>query len=222
MIPSNLSSQTIQELPVEHSNNSTLKIPKKFFLIPLYFAAIPLVLITLVLSSLFIHQQNSDSKGKTSISLSTSTPKYQAVPEESTKSKVTVDADDARVKSLEEFFKRYNSPLFGHAQTIVAEADKHHLDYRFIPAIAMQESTLCKKIIKNSFNCWGFGIYGKKVTKFTSYDEAIKTVTATLAKKYIAQGLNSPEEIMSKYTPSSNGSWADAVSLVMNNLHESL
>ena len=75
----------------------------------------------------------------------------------------------------------------------------------------MQESTLCKKAPKNSYNCWGFGIYGKKVTRFDNYHIAIETVTKTLATKYKDQGLETPEQIMSKYTPSSNGSWAKGV-----------
>ena len=36
-------------------------------------------------------------------------------------------------------------------------------DYRLLPAIAMQESTLCRSIPVDSHNCWGWGIYGDKV-----------------------------------------------------------
>jgi len=58
----------------------------------------------------------------------------------------------------------------------------------------MQESNLCKKQLKDSFNCWGFGIYGKKVTRFDSYKQAIYTVTKTLANQYKAKGLKTAEE----------------------------
>lgn len=194
---------------------------KKIILALLYFTSIPIFLFLLVLTALFVRQASThDTKGL--LSFQSQAPKYQAVPQESSNSNVIVKPDDARVKSLEDFFKRYNSPLFNHAQTIVDEADKHQLDYRLIPAIAMQESTLCKKIIKNSHNCWGFGIYDNKITRFDNYDDAIKTVTATLAKQYVAKGLSSPDDIMKKYTPSSDGSWADAVNLVMSNLQSSL
>jgi hypothetical protein len=97
-------------------------------------------------------------------------------------------------------------------------ADKYSLDFRLIPSIAMQESNLCKKIPAESYNCWGFGIYGSKVTKFSNYPEAIETVTRTLALKYKEKGLVTPEEIMSMYTPSSNGSWAHGVNHFMQQL----
>jgi hypothetical protein len=108
------------------------------------------------------------------------------------------------------------------ASNVVEQADKYGLDFRLIPSIAMQESNLCQKIIADSHNCWGFGIYGKKVTKFQSYPEAIETVTRTLAQNYVAGGLNTPETIMKKYTPSNNGSWANGVNYFMDRLQYSL
>jgi hypothetical protein len=127
----------------------------------------------------------------------------------------SVVSKDARIEIVRQFFARYNSPLEPFAQNIVENADKYSLDYRLLPAIAMQESNLCQKIITDSYNCWGFGIYGKTVTKFGSYPEAIETITRTLATNYIAGGLNTPDQIMKKYTPSSNGSWANGVNFFM-------
>ena len=86
------------------------------------------------------------------------------------------------------------------------------------PAIAMQESNLCKRSPENSFNCWGFGIYGQKVTRFSDYEEGIEAVTKTLALKYKADGLDTPQEIMRRYTPQSNGSWAESVEYFMDQL----
>jgi len=123
----------------------------------------------------------------------------------------SVISKDARIEIVRQFFAQYKSPLEPFALNIVDEADKYGVDYRLLPAIAMQESNLCKKIIAGSYNCWGFGIYGTTVTKFENYPEAIETITRTLYKNYVAQGLVSPEEIMRRYTPSSNGSWADGV-----------
>ena len=152
----------------------------------------------------------------------TSNVNYEAIPEKNSESVLGVEARDARIEVLEEFFKRYDSDLQGHGELIVTLSDKYGLDYRMIPAIAFKESTLCKKIPKNSYNCWGYGIYGSKVTRFESYAEGIDTVTRGLAKNYIAQGYTNPEEIMAKYTPSSNGSWAETVNLIMTKIHESL
>jgi hypothetical protein len=98
-------------------------------------------------------------------------------------------------------------------------ADKYKLDYRLVPAIAMQESNLCKNLpgkLKDSHNCWGFGVYGTKVTKFDNYNDAINTVTKTLAIQYVGKGLETPEQIMTRYTPGSNGSWANGVNHFMN------
>lgn len=129
-----------------------------------------------------------------------------------------VNFKDARIEIVKQFFDKYKSPLTPFAENIVKDADTYGLDYRLLPAIAMQESNLCKKIILDSYNCWGFGIYGKKVTRFESYPEAIDTVTRTLVKNYVQGGLTTPEEIMKKYTPSNNGSWAYSVSYFMDQL----
>ena len=81
----------------------------------------------------------------------------------------------------------------------------------------MQESNLCKKIPDGSHNCWGYGIYGGKVTMFQDYKEGIYTVTKGLATRYKPKGLVTPEQIMTMYTPSSNGSWAFSVNHFMEN-----
>jgi hypothetical protein len=130
----------------------------------------------------------------------------------------SIISKDARIEMVRQFFAKYKSPLEPFASNVVEAADKYDLDFRLIPSIAMQESNLCQKIITDSYNCWGFGIYGKKVTRFESYPEAIETVTKTLAQNYVAGGLNTPDEIMKKYTPSSNGSWAKSVNYFMGQL----
>ncbi|PIZ66023.1 hypothetical protein COY14_01075 [Candidatus Roizmanbacteria bacterium CG_4_10_14_0_2_um_filter_36_9] len=122
---------------------------------------------------------------------------------------------DRRIAVLKSFFRKHNSPLYEHADFIVKISDKYELDYRLIPAIAMQESTACKFIPQNSYNCWGWGIYGDKVTRFESYPDAIDTIARGLKIYYIDRGLKTPEEIMAKYTPSSKGSWANGVSSVL-------
>jgi len=118
---------------------------------------------------------------------------------------------DSRVANLKNFFRKYNSVLYDEAETIVEVSDKYQFDYRLIPAIAMQESNLCKYIPDDSHNCWGWGIYGSKVTKFDSYSQAIETVAKGLRENYIDKGLVRASDIMQKYTPSSTGSWAHGV-----------
>jgi hypothetical protein len=97
---------------------------------------------------------------------------------------------------------------------MVRISDKYSLDYRLLAAISMQESNACKAIPPGSFNCWGFGIYGGHVTKFDSYVDGMETVAKGLKEDYVDKGLITPKDIMSKYTPSSNGSWAKGVTNV--------
>lgn len=118
---------------------------------------------------------------------------------------------DGRAAKLRRYLRSINSPLFDYADLLVEEADKYGYDYRLLVAIALQESTGCKVIPHESHNCWGWGVYGGKVRRFASYDEAIRTVSAGIKKSYLDKGLITTEQIMSKYTPGSSGSWAWAV-----------
>lgn len=188
---------------------------RKLFLLTTFFTLTPIVLIlSFLFLSLISNQKNNPmlSFGKT--------PKvaYAAVPKDNQAILLTANDKDARIVAVKNFFSYYKSSLTPYADEIVKAADKYGLDYALLPAIAMQESTLCKKAPKNSFNCWGFGIYGNKITKFQNYKEAIDTVTKTLATKYKDQGLVTPDQIMTKYTPGSDGSWAKGVSIRMEQL----
>ena len=119
---------------------------------------------------------------------------------------------DARVEIVRQYLERYNSPLTPYAEILVKEADNNNLDFRLTTAIAQQESNLCKKIPPGTFNCWGWGIHSRGTLGFNSYSEGIRTVSEGLRINYLDKGYKSIEEIMSKYTPLSNGSWARGVS----------
>lgn len=134
-----------------------------------------------------------------------------AKPEDEQEIGDQIGVADARIANLKRFFRRYNSPLYEHAEYIIMTSDKYGLDYRLLPAIAMQESGVCRVIPHGSHNCWGWGIYGNTVTRFDSYPEAVDTVARGLKKNYIDKGLVTASQIMAKYTPSSNGSWANGV-----------
>jgi hypothetical protein len=121
---------------------------------------------------------------------------------------------DPRVATLKSFFRKHESPLYDHAEFIVTLSDTYGLDFRLLPAIAMQESNLCKKIPAGSYNCHGWGIYGGQVPHFSSYEESFTAVAKGLKKEYIDKGLVTPTDIMSKYNPTSaaaGGSWARGV-----------
>lgn len=133
----------------------------------------------------------------------------------------TYTSADSRPTLVRNYLKRYGSVLEPYAEEIIAVSDQYDLDYRLLVAIAQQESNLCKRIPENSFNCWGFGIYGDKVTRFDSYSQAFEIIAKTLKKNYIDKGLDTPEKIMAKYTPPSlklGGPWARGVSQFLSEM----
>jgi hypothetical protein len=145
---------------------------------------------------------------------------YAALPRESSFIlSDSITSTQGRSEMLSQFLTKYDSPLEPYADYIIEAADKYGLDFRLLPAIAMQESNLCKKIPAGSNNCWGFGIYGTKITRFANYSDAIDTVSKTLATQYRDKGLITPEQIMSSYTPNSpDGHWARSVNHFMEQL----
>lgn len=130
----------------------------------------------------------------------------------------SVVSADARPELIRQYLERYNSPLIGKEGVLVAASDKYELDYKLLTAIAQQESNLCKIIPPNTYNCWGWGIHSEGTLGFDSYDEAIFTVSKGIKEEYIDKGFRTTEEIMSKYTPLSNGSWAYGVNQFMSEL----
>ncbi len=130
----------------------------------------------------------------------------------------TIESADSRVYLVTEYLKRYKSPLLEHASEIVRVSDMYSLDYRLLIAIAQQESNLCKIIPTDSYNCWGWGIHSKGSLGFASYKEAFHTVAKGVKEEYINKGYTTPDEIMTKYTPSSPGSWAAGVNQFMGEI----
>lgn len=121
---------------------------------------------------------------------------------------------DARAEIVASFLERHDSPLepYDHyGRVLVETADRYNLDYRLLPAIMMQESNLCKSIIPGSNNCLGFGIHARGTLTFDSYEASFDRAARELKQRYVDIGLTTPEDIMRKYTPSSNGSWAFSV-----------
>lgn len=145
--------------------------------------------------------------------LATGGPKNQGIKPE-------ISLVDTRAANLQRYLRRHNSPLYEHAELIVSISDEYNLDYRLLVAIAGQESTFGRFIPENSFNAWGWGIYGDQVRRFGSWEEGIRTVAEGLKKNYIDRGLITPGEIMKVYTPSSNGSWANAIRHFFHRIEE--
>ncbi|MEK7550452.1 MAG: hypothetical protein AAB535_01580 [Patescibacteria group bacterium] len=143
---------------------------------------------------------------------------YASLPNSFPSINGSVEATDARVEIIRQYLTNYKSSLEPHASFIVQTSDKYGLDYRLITAIAQQESNLCKLIPPSSFNCWGWGIHSEGTLGFGSFEQGIEVVSKGLKEQYLDKGYVSPEQIMSKYTPLSNGSWASGVNQFMNEM----
>ncbi len=146
---------------------------------------------------------------------------YAALPKQISQTSDNIKSEDARSKIVENFFNGYKSLLADYGKLFIEVADKYKLDFRLLPAISMQESNGGKKVIEGSHNPFGYGIYENSVIKFASWEEAIESVAKGLRQNYLDKGLNSPAQIMAKYTPpssASGGSWAKGVSSFMTEL----
>jgi len=147
---------------------------------------------------------------------------YAALPKSETSITDEINYADGRAKIIEDFFENYKSPLADYGHIFIQVADKYQLDYRLLPSIAMQESNGGRKIIEQSYNPFGYGIYGTMVIKFNSWEDAIESVGKALRENYLNQGLGTPYQIMTKYTPASlikaDGAWAKGVTTFMEEL----
>lgn len=122
-----------------------------------------------------------------------------------------IGSEDTRAAIIDHYFTRYGCPLAGTGQKMVEASDKYGFEFWWLPAIAWQESTCGKVMIPNSFNAWGYGIYGDRVTKFASWDEAIDHIAKDLNKNFFARGLTEPCEFEKRYTPPSKGRWCKSI-----------
>lgn len=187
---------------------------RKIILPVSFFMMTPLLLFISIVYYLYLSY--NQTKNFSAFNNSAHSVAFAALPSSENVFTDQITSQNATTEIVRQFFEKYKSPLTPFAQDVIDAANEYNLDFRLIPAIAMQESNLCKKIPKDSYNCWGFGIYGGKVTRFENYKEAIYTVTKTLATKYRENGLETPEQIMTKYNPSNHNNWLDSVNHFMN------
>ncbi|MEK7551148.1 MAG: hypothetical protein AAB532_00945 [Patescibacteria group bacterium] len=123
----------------------------------------------------------------------------------------------SRVKTLRAYLEARNSPMAGNAEDFVREAYKYNLDWRFVASIAGLESSFGKFIPYNSYNAWGWGVYGDNVIRFNSWEEGITTISQGLREKYMDKwGKRDVYEIGSVYAASPT--WAVRVEGFMNSM----
>ena len=191
---------------------------KNLLLIAIFFTITPVTL-GVSLFSLFSLKSNSTANAPQAnllISPQSGIKVYASLPSKLPAVGSEIESADARPVMVAQYLEYYNSPLIPFADFIVKAADRYQLDFRLITAIAQQESNLCKIIPPGSYNCWGWGIHSEGTLGFRSYEEGIESVSKGLREEYLNKGYATVEEIMSKYTPLSNGSWALGVAEFMS------
>ncbi len=195
---------------------------KNLLLVAVFFTIAPVTIGISIFSLYSLHntsQSNLDIKATNLIVSPQSGIKvYASVPTKTAYVGDEVGAADARGQIVKLYLESYNSPLVPYSDFIVQIADKYSLDFRLTTAIAQQESNLCKAIPPDSYNCWGWGIHSEGTLGFSSFSEGIEKVSKGLREEYLNKEYTTVEEIMSKYTPLSNGSWANGVSLFMSQM----
>src|SRR3989339_2201770 len=144
---------------------------------------------------------------------------FSALPSFDEQIKTSVITADARPEIVRQYLHKFGSPLEPYSNLILVLSDQYQFDSRWLVAIAQQESNLCKRIPENSYNCWGWGIYGDKVTRFDNYEDALRRIAPQFTKIFL-KGKHSrdPMEVMKTYTPPSDGSWANGVSQFFDHL----
>lgn len=163
-----------------------------------------IILITFLIAFVIFMPQKSYAKNQASASSAT------IKPVEFSKA-----GEDYRVKIVEKYLKRYDSPMADNANDFVYYADKYNLDWRLVLAIAGVESTYGKQIPPYSYNGWGWGVYGNNVIRFKSWEEGIQTVSEGLREKYMDKwGGDNIYEIGSFYASSPH--WANSVNIHYN------
>ena len=180
---------------------------------------LPACIITIGVSILFYNyrseflleqnQVKEKIKGISNSQISTSIQKVLGLSVASAK------ANDPAIETVRQYYKKYKSPMRGTAEALVLTCREYDIDPFLIVAIAQCETNLGRKSPEDCYNPFGLGIYAKKRLCFDDWEQSYGTMVRTLRKRYLDQGLITPEEIMTKYNPTSilkaDGHWAKCV-----------
>lgn len=125
-------------------------------------------------------------------------------------------AVDARAVKIEAIFEKYKCPMVGAGTYLVQKADEYQIPYWLVTSVAFQESGCGKKTpkvagLEESYNAWGYGVWGGNVKTFDSWEAGISAVSKYFSVNFFSKGITDPCEIMKTYTPPSKGSWCEGV-----------
>lgn len=122
---------------------------------------------------------------------------------------------DSRSQKINSIYQKYNCPLEGLGEILVYEADKNDIPWWIVAAISFQESSCGKNTPKvdgfESYNAWGWAVYGNQVFTFNNWVRGVEKVSKYLSERFYSRGITDPCDIMKTYTPPSKGSWCEGV-----------
>lgn len=140
---------------------------------------------------------------------------YSSKPLTLQSSTTSIYSKDSRAQRINEVFKMYKCPLEGLGDVFVYEADKNDIPWWLTAAVSFQESGCGKKTPKaggvESYNAWGWGVYGNAAFSFDNWVRGIETVSKYFNDRFFSRGITDTCEIMKTYTPPSDGSWCEGV-----------
>lgn len=114
-------------------------------------------------------------------------------------------------RAIKSILQKYNSPMVSEVDNFYNACQKYSLDCYLLPAISGIESTFGSNIMTGSFNPFG---WGRGVTPFNSWAEAIDTVGKGLREDYMDKwGATTVDEIGRIYCE--GNTWASKVTFFM-------
>lgn len=122
---------------------------------------------------------------------------------------------NSRSEKIDGVFNYYKCPLEGLGSKFVEEADKNDIPWWLVASVAFKESSCGKNTPKvdgqESYNAWGWGVYGNNVQMFVNFARGIEVVSNYFNQNFYSAGITDLCEIMKIYTPPSDGSWCKDV-----------
>jgi prophage tail gpP-like protein len=111
------------------------------------------------------------------------------------------ESSPATATEIDAYLKRKGSPIAGHGSTFVSAGVTWNVDPRLMVAIAGAETSFGTdpKAANDvaHFNAWGYGPHNQ----FTSWDNAINTITSDLGRNYINAGKTTVALIGATWAP---------------------
>ncbi|MBI2032632.1 MAG: glucosaminidase domain-containing protein [Candidatus Levybacteria bacterium] len=130
-----------------------------------------------------------------------------------------LETGDTREKILRDYLKQYDSPLAEFSGDFIRSADKYDLDWRLVASIAGLESGFGHHIPFNSYNAWGWGVYGDNVIRFSSWSEGIETISKGLRERYL-KDLSETDVFVIGPTYAASPTWAVRVASFMEGVRK--